>query len=117
MTRRKSAGLSAGLLTISIALLVSVGPARAFSLSRLLGGSDSESVPGLKIIHSGDLAAMIGRHPRNLFIYDANPPDVRAEYGVIPDARLLFSDDSYNVAETLPTDKQATLVFYCYDRH
>lgn len=117
MTRRESAGLIASSLAIAVALIVNATPARALSLSRLLGGSDSESVPGLKMIHSGELAAMIGRHPRNLFIYDANPPDVRAEYGVIPGARLLPSDDSYNVTETLPPDKQAMLVFYCHDRH
>ncbi len=53
----------------------------------------------------------------NLYVFDANPPDVRAEYGVIPQARMLPSADGYDVAQTLPPDKRATLVFYCANQH
>lgn len=116
MKRNIFRGLLVAALTFAAAIFVIGGQARALSLSSLLGGG-SENVPGLKLIHAGDLSAMIARHTANLYIYDANPSDVRAEYGVIPGARMLPSADSYNVAETLPPNKRATLVFYCHNPH
>ena len=117
MSRKSSATLFAGWFLVATALIATVRPARALDLSKLLPGGDSEAAPGLKLIHVADLSAIIGRHPRDLFIYDANPTDVRAEYGVIPQARMLPSADGYDVAQTLPPDKRATLVFYCANQH
>lgn len=117
MSRKSSATLFAGWFLVATALIATVRPARALDLSKLLPGRASEAAPGLKLIHVADLSAIIGRHPRDLFIYDANPTDVRAEYGVIPGARMLPSADDYNVAATLPSDKRDLLVFYCHDPH
>ncbi len=116
MSRKSSATLIAGSFLVATALIVSAHRARALNLAKLLGG-EAEAVPGLKLIHVADLSAIIARHPRDLFIYDVNPTDVRAEYGVIPGARMLPSADDYNVAATLPPDKRDLLVFYCHDPH
>jgi rhodanese-related sulfurtransferase len=40
---------------------------------------------------------------------------LRSTSGVIPGAHLLSSDDKYDVATTLPPEKNAKLVFYCAD--
>lgn len=117
MKRKTFFGLVVAALTAAAAVCMVSGQARALTLSNLLGAGDSENVSGLKLIHAGDLSAMIARHTANLYIYDANPSDVRAEYGVIPGARMLPSADGYNVAETLPPNKRATLVFYCHNPH
>jgi hypothetical protein len=116
MKRNIFSGLLVAALTSAVAIFAISGQARALSLSSLLGGG-SENVPGLKLIHAGDLSAMLARHMANLYVYDANPSDVRTEYGVIPGARMLPSADGYNVAETLPPNKRATLVFYCHNQH
>jgi len=52
-----------------------------------------------------------------VIIYDANLADVRSQYGIIPGAKLLSSSDAYNVAATLPADRNARLVFYCTNLH
>src|SRR5262245_24009335 len=44
---------------------------------------------------------------------DANSPETRAEYGTLPNARLLSSSSRYDVAHELPADKASNLVFYC----
>lgn len=44
---------------------------------------------------------------------DANNEETRAEFGVIPDARLLTSSSQYDPAQELPGDHAARLVFYC----
>ena len=117
MKRKTFFGLVVAALTFTAAVFMIGGQARALSLSNLLGDGDSGNVPGLKLIHAGDLSAMLAHHAANLYVYDANPSDVRAEYGVIPGARMLPSADGYNVAETLPPNKRATLVFYCHNQH
>ena len=48
---------------------------------------------------------------------DANSPDTRKEYGVIPGARLLSSSSDYDCASELPSDKGTPLVFYCGNEH
>ncbi len=45
-------------------------------------------------------------------VLDANNPETRKEYGVVPGATLLTSSDDYALSE-LPSDKNAQLVFYC----
>ena len=46
-------------------------------------------------------------------VFDANGDKVRQEHGVIPGAKLLSDASDYDVAATLPSDKQQQLVFYC----
>jgi rhodanese-related sulfurtransferase len=45
-------------------------------------------------------------------VVDANNPETREKYGVIPGAVLLSDHRSYPLAE-LPSDKAQPLVFYC----
>ena len=46
-------------------------------------------------------------------IFDANGEKTRKTYGVIPKARMLTNHASYDVAKTLPKNKDESLVFYC----
>ena len=46
-------------------------------------------------------------------VYDANSAETRAEYGVIPGAKLLSSSRDFDVSRELPSNKEAPLVFYC----
>lgn len=99
-------------------LLLATAPARSFDLSRMLGNpSHEETLDTFKLIHVNDLAAAIAKPDSGVLIYDANHPDTRAEYGVIPGAHLLPSADGYSVTQELPGDKNAKLVFYCANTH
>jgi hypothetical protein len=98
---------------IVLAALASAISARAFDLSQLMGyGNSDPTLETFSIIHVADLKALMndGRNP--VHIYDANVASTRTEYGVIPGATLLDSDDKYDLA-VLPQDKKAKLVFYC----
>ncbi|HLW71664.1 MAG TPA: hypothetical protein VKS22_13705 [Candidatus Binataceae bacterium] len=87
--------------------------ARAFDLSQLLGHEDNDpTLETFSIIHVADLKAMMNDTKSPVHIYDANGASTRAEYGVIPAATLLSSDNKYDLA-VLPQDKKAKLVFYC----
>ncbi|MGH7840900.1 MAG: hypothetical protein ACREQT_05195, partial [Candidatus Binataceae bacterium] len=87
--------------------------ARAFDLSQLLGhGSNDPTLETFSIIHVADLKVLMHDTKSPAHIYDANVASTRAEYGVIPGAVLLTSDDKYDLA-VLPADKKARLVFYC----
>jgi len=70
-----------------------------------------------KVIHVDDLDALIRLHAANLWIYDANPPSVRARQGIVSGARLLSSSNDFDVAKELPPAKDAKLVFYCANTH
>ena len=88
-------------------------PARAFDLGHLMGyGNDDPTLETFKLIHVADLKSMMASDQGSLHIYDANGASTRSEYGVIPGATLLDSDDQYDLS-VLPPDKKATLVFYC----
>jgi hypothetical protein len=95
--------------------LTTVSPVRAFSLGSLLGNHEDND--NIKKIHVADLVALMHDPDAHVIIYDANLPDVRAQYGVIPGAKLLSSSDHYDVAAMLPADKNAKLVFYCTNLH
>jgi rhodanese-related sulfurtransferase len=45
-------------------------------------------------------------------VVDANGPETRQQYGVVPGAVLLSDHRNYALTE-LPSDKQQPLVFYC----
>jgi hypothetical protein len=86
----------------------------ADSLSSVFGTPEKDS---FNLIHVQDLARLLHDSNVHLYVYDANPPDVREATGIIPGARLLGSDDEYDVAKELPPDKNAKLVFYCHNLH
>ena len=100
------------------AILTTAVPARPFDLSKMLGNPDQdEALDTFKLIHVSDLAASIANPKSGVLIYDANHPDTRAQYGVIPGAHLLPSADGFSVGQELPADKNAKLVFYCANTH
>jgi len=113
--RFKLAACFACILTIGLALGIA-SPARALSLSSILGGSQPEA-DNIKKIHVADLAAMMRDSSVHFYLYDVNLHDTRVQYGIIPGARLLSSADNYDVARELPPDKHAKLVFYCTNLH
>jgi len=95
-------------------ILAAAAPARAFDLSKMLGNpNQDQALDTFKLIHVSDLAASVANPQSGVQIYDANLPDTRAEYGIIPGAHLLLSADGYSVAQTLPSNKDSKLVFYC----
>src|SRR5579863_2249784 len=69
------------------------------------------------IIRVDKLASLMADSNSHVNIYDANGWGLRSTAGVIPGAHLLTSDDKYDVATELPSDKSAKLVFYCADLH
>jgi rhodanese-related sulfurtransferase len=87
-----------------IALLATVPLARGFAAE-----------DGFKTIHVADLAAMMAKPGAKLSIFDADPPSVRKNEGIIPGAKLLSSSSGYDVAKELPPEKDAKLVFYCHN--
>ena len=100
------------------AILMAAAPARSFDLSTMLGNPDhDQALDTFKLIHVTDLEAAIANPKSGVQIYDANHPDTRAQYGVIPGAHLLPSADGFSVAQELPADKNAKLVFYCANTH
>lgn len=100
------------------AIITAAAPAQSFNLSTMLGNPDhDDALDTFKLIHVNDLAASIAKPASSVLIYDANHPDTRAEYGIIPGAHLLPSADGYSVAQELPADKNAKLVFYCANTH
>jgi hypothetical protein len=113
--RLKLVALSAFGLLAGLALVLP-SPARALSLSSLLGNHEDVN-DNIKKIHVADLVALMHNPDSHVIIYDANSENVRSEYGVIPGAKLLSSSDQYDVAATLPADKHAKLVFYCTNTH
>lgn len=102
-----------GAIIVIGAALVSAVSARAFDLSQLLGHGDNDpTLETFSLIHVSDLKSMMINSRSPVHIYDANVASTRTEYGVIPGATLLDSDDTYDLA-VLPQDKKAKLVFYC----
>ncbi|MGH7933450.1 MAG: hypothetical protein ACREQN_09815 [Candidatus Binataceae bacterium] len=99
---------------VALAGLLAAAPAFSLDLSHLLGGSSTEH-DNFKIIHVAQLKALMADKQTHVYVYDANPPDVRAESGVIPEAKLLSSSSHYDVATTLPPNKDSKLVFYCHN--
>jgi len=99
----------------AVAGLLLAAPLFAFNLSQLLGGGEVQDLHAFKLIHVADVAKLMADKDSHVYIFDANGPDTRTRFGIIPGAKLLSSDDSYDIAATLPSDKGAKLVFYCAD--
>ena len=117
MTKR-SRLLSTTFALVLAASLASDVTARAFDLSKMLGNPEQdESLDTFKLIHVNDLAGDLANPQSGVMIFDANHPDTRAQYGIIPGAHLLPSADGFSVQRELPADKNAKLVFYCANTH
>jgi hypothetical protein len=101
--------------TLLLAVAGLCAPAQALSITDLLSKVEGDS--GFKIIHVQDLASMMAKPNSKVIVFDANPPEVREEEGIIPAARMLSSDDDYDVASTLPPDKHTPIVFYCHNTY
>jgi hypothetical protein len=103
-------------ITITAAIMTaSIAPAFAFDLGRLL--NNTHQPENFKVIRVQALASMIADSNSHVNIYDANGWGLRTRAGIIPGAHLLTSDDKYDTAKELPSDKSAKLVFYCADLH
>jgi hypothetical protein len=112
-------GLAAGVMVAAtfaltiMAVDICTPSAHAIDLSQLLGHGDNDpTLETFTLIHVADLKAMMNDTQSPVHIYDANGASTRAQYGAIPTATLLSSDDHYDLA-VLPQDKKSKLVFYC----
>jgi hypothetical protein len=105
------------LVAVIVAGLFVAAPASSFDLAKMLGGSEEQDLHTFKLIHVDDLKAFMADSSSHVHIFDANVPETRAAFGMIPGAKLLSSDDDYNVATELPANRNAKLVFYCTDTH
>jgi len=94
----------------------SVSPSRASALSfkNIFGEQKPDT---FSLIYVQDLVRLMNDSNSRVYVFDANPDDVRQREGIIPGARLLDSDDHYDVANNLPKDKNAKIIFYCHDVH
>ena len=99
-------------VTLMVALILAAN-ASATDIGKLL--ENKEGPDKFQIIHTADLAKLIADPNSGVWIGDANHPSTREQFGVIPGAHLLSSDDNYNVNTKLPKDKNTKLVFYCAD--
>lgn len=75
------------------------------------GSAPAVAAGSVKELDVPAVAALVSTHAAAVF--DVNGPETRAQYGVVPGARLLSSSSRFDVATELPADKAATLVFYC----
>jgi hypothetical protein len=111
-------GVRSVVVTILFAAMLTVTAVHgyAFSLSQLLGGGEEQNLDTFKLIHVADLKALLTEHGNKVHVYDANSNVTREKFGTIPGATLLVSDNNYPLS-VLPSNKHATLVFYCADHH
>ena len=88
----------------------------AFNLAQMLGRGGEQDLDTFKLIHVADLKALLANNSDKVHVYDANIAATRDRFGTIPGATLLSSDNNYPLS-LLPTNKHATLVFYCANSH
>lgn len=102
------------MLGVCAAVAVSFGArARALDLASLLNNAPAPDA--FRLIHAGELSALMRDSTVKVRIYDANMPPVREAYGLVPGAYPLSSPDGYDVAAALPGNRSAKLVFYCWN--
>jgi rhodanese-related sulfurtransferase len=99
------------LLLIACALMI--GNASFAKTTKPKTTATTEAKENFKLIHSKDVEGWIKTDSKSVFVFDANNEKTRKEFGAVPQATLLNSSSNYDVAKTLPTDKNAKLVFYC----
>ncbi len=108
-TRRSIVSVIAGAL-----VLCAAASGFAFDIGSLLNNKPNDK---FAVIRVDRLASLMADPNSHVNIYDANGWGLRSTAGVIPGAHLLTSDDKYDVAKELPSNKNAKLVFYCADLH
>jgi hypothetical protein len=101
---------------VSAIVLCAAASAFAFDLGSLLNNKPTEP-DKFAVIRVDKLASLMNDPNSHVNIYDANGWGLRSTAGVVPGAHLLTSDDKYDVAKELPSQKSAKLVFYCADLH
>ncbi len=82
-----------------------------FAFAVLLGCKADTT--GLDTLELSQLTALLSSGD-SLVLCDANTPETREKYGVIPGAMLLSHYRDYKVNLELPTDRGHKLVFYCH---
>jgi hypothetical protein len=96
-------------------ILMLAMPALAMDLGSILNNHPSDE--GFQTIDVTDLSKLTADPGAHVHVYDANGPSTRESQGMIPGARPLTSADHYDVAEELPGNKSARIVFYCANQH
>jgi flagellin-like protein len=100
----------------AIVMLTIAFAARAFAADIGAVVNNHPAAPAnIHVIYLKDLVKLMADPNSHVRIYDANPPGVRRSEGMIPGARPLSSADNYNVADELPSNHNAKLVFYCHN--
>ncbi len=115
---RKAGSICGAIVFAIAAAIVATSAASVFAddIGKLLNNKASQT-ENFQVIRVDALASLIADSNSHVNIYDANGWGLRSTAGVIPGAHLLTSDDKYDVANELPADKSAKLVFYCADLH
>jgi len=106
--------ISRVILALVAVLFASPAPPSHAGLRELLANREHDT---FNLIHVRDLARLMSADGAKVYVFDADPADVRDKEGIIPGARLLPSADGYDAATELPADKNSKLVFYCHNLH
>jgi hypothetical protein len=101
-------------LTALSATPLTTWPRRAWALDlgKLLDNIESDNVQSIDV---ASLAALMADKNSRVSVYDVDPVSDREKMGMIPGALVLSSWNKFDPATELPKDKNAKLVFYCYN--
>jgi hypothetical protein len=98
---------------VALALLFALGAAVHTGCSSRDGSANGQTehakVPELTV---DEVETRISKNDASFFVFDVNPKEV-FDAGRVPGAKWIEKVK----AELLPTDKEATLVFYCANDH
>ena len=100
------------LAAIGVIMIVAL-PALATDIGSIVNNKPERN--NFQLIHVDDLAKLMADPNAHVHLFDADGPQVRKTEGLIPGARPLSSDSHYDVAQELPSNKNAKLVFYCHN--
>lgn len=75
---------------------------------------ESKPKSGVTFSTVDEVAQVVTKPSSAAAVLDVNPDSVRNTKGVIPTAIKLSSYDAYSLSE-LPVNRDATLIFYCYN--
>jgi len=106
---------AAAILGLMGAVMIVAIPAIASDIGSIINNKTERD--NFQLIHVDDLAKLMADSNVHVHLFDADGPQVRKTEGMIPGARPLSSDSHYDVAQELPSNKDAKLVFYCHNLH
>ena len=95
-------------IALSLALSLCV-PALALACEK--DEAHNAKADTVKKVTVTELAAL--QKANQVQVFDANGPDTRAKYGVIPGAILLTSVAKFDPMKEMPVKKDSKVVFYC----